>query len=66
MPKGRYAHLARIGLLLVIFILLALFACPPRGYAEALILSTLRAVAAMNCDHRPHENVGSTPSLHSG
>ena len=36
MPKGPYTHLARIGLLLVALILLGLFACPPRGYAQAL------------------------------
>ena len=34
MSEGRYTHLARIGLLLVALILLGLFACPPRAYAQ--------------------------------
>lgn len=33
MSKGRYIHLARIGLLLVALILFGVFACPPRAYA---------------------------------
>jgi len=60
MPKGRYTHLARFALVLVALILLGLFACPPRGYAQALALSTLRAVAAMNCERCPLDNVGPT------
>ncbi len=37
MSEGRYTHLARIGLLLVALILLGLFACPPRAYAQVAV-----------------------------